>query len=341
MRFPSNSCTETWSQKVTSAEDTSSSDTMVAVVKRPRSHSLYATQRYVYLVLAGLTIVYYLVAFSTIASIEDTQQSTDQESSAHQQQQARQEALAQQDNQFDKADAVNNVEQYKCPYMKLSDLDPEDVHPHQGDRHMVQPPQGGLVALVCCETTQGPWNMVVHSRWAPHGANRVLQMINSGYFDEVENTHKIPMYRCIDTFICQFGLGGKTSVESRGLHKPIPDDPAWLPHGPDHREIGGVKRFAKGYLAFAGTKADSRDVQLIVTLQANVYLGGAASWEVPWGELVGQESYETLSRIYTGYGGNGPSQSMLSQDGYLKEIEEKYPNLDYILSCVVVDETED
>ena len=63
-----------------------------------------------------------------------------------------------------------------------------------------------------------------------------------------------------------------------------------------------MKRFAQGYLAYAGSGTDSRGVQLIVALEANPRLGGGSPWEVPWGELVGAHSYDTLAKIYTGYG---------------------------------------
>ena len=41
--------------------------------------------------------------------------------------------------------------------------------------------------------------------------------------------------------------------------KSLPDDPNWLPEGKDHRQNDvGVKRFAVGYLAYAGSGKNSR-----------------------------------------------------------------------------------
>jgi type II secretory pathway pseudopilin PulG len=58
-----------------------------------------------------------------------------------------------------------------CPYGALSELTKTERYPHANDktkRHMVDPPQGGKVALVCCMTTAGPWNFVIRHAWAPN-----------------------------------------------------------------------------------------------------------------------------------------------------------------------------
>ena len=221
-----------------------------------------------------------------------------------------------------------------CPYTSLSQLTPEERFPRQGMRHQVNPPQGGRVTLVCCQTTKGPWSIAVHGRWAPRGAQRFLSMVRGNYF-----SNKVPLMRCVRNFLCQFGLAGK---ESQAFDHRLPDDPNWLPEGPEHKvNADGVKRFAQGYLAYAGSGADSRGVQLIVSLQANPRLGGGSPWEVPWGELVGAHSFETLSKIYTGYGEHGPSQGLLRREGASPGVAKDFPLLDYITSCQVVDEAKD
>jgi peptidyl-prolyl cis-trans isomerase A (cyclophilin A) len=232
---------------------------------------------------------------------------------------------------------------YACPYMSLSDLTPEERHPRAGFRHMVDPPAGGRITLVCCETTQGSWNIAVHTKWAPMGAQRFLDMVRTHYFHR-----RVPLMRCISHFLCQFGLAGPAS---QLYHTTLQDDPNWLPEGPDHRQHRMpepndntfVKRFAPGYMAYAGAGPHSRDVQLIVALQANPFLGGGSPWEVPWGELVGNASYTTLSKIYTGYGEHGPSQHLLnSKDpNYLETVQRDFPLLDYVVSCDIVDIEDD
>ena len=138
--------------------------------------------------------------------------------------------------------------------------------------------------------------------------------------------------RCINKFLCQFGIAGIPSYNKPYNGKnQLKDDPNWLPEGPTHRtnELG-VKRFGKGYLAYAGAGENSRS-------NDNERLGGGSPWEVPWGELVGKESFDTLDKIYTGYGEDGPSQGRLSREGSSEGVAKDFPKLDYILSCDVID----
>lgn len=148
---------------------------------------------------------------------------------------------------------------------------------------------------------------------------------------------KQALMRCVKNFLCQFGIAGIPSY-NKPFNKNLPDDPNWLPEGPTHRtnELG-VKRFGKGYLAYAGSGKNSRGNQLIVALSDNKMLGGGSPWEVPWGEVVGKESFRTLDKIYTGYGEKGPSQGRLSREGSSEGVMKEFPKLDYILGCDVID----
>jgi hypothetical protein len=74
-----------------------------------------------------------------------------------------------------------------------------------------------------------------------------MNMVTSQYFDS-----GVPMMRCMKDFLCQFGINSDPTV-TKTFKSNIKDDPNWLPEGPKYREnADGVKRFAKGYLAYAG-----------------------------------------------------------------------------------------
>ncbi|VEU44941.1 unnamed protein product [Pseudo-nitzschia multistriata] len=231
---------------------------------------------------------------------------------------------------------VAGVVPNSCGYsIGLKNLTQEELHPVAGKRHMITPPKGGKLSLVCCETTKGNLAMVAHHRWAPLGAKLFLEMVTSGYFDST-----VPMMRCLKGFLCQFGLNSDPEV-SKKFGGSIQDDPNWLPEGPNFRENkDGVMRFAKGYLAYAGGGKNTRGNQLIMSLEANGPLAGGSPWEVPWGELVGKESFVTLSKLYTGYGEDGPSQGKLHNRGMDEDMRKEFPKIDYINSCVLVDEME-
>jgi len=137
--------------------------------------------------------------------------------------------------------------------------------------------------------------------------------------------------------LCQFGLNSDAE-KSKEFRSSIPDDPQWLPAGPNHRVFKGVKRFAQGYLAYAGAGPNTRSKQWILTLEGNGPLGGGSPWEVPWGEIVHPESFNTLKKIYTGYGEKGPPQGQLGKNGMTEEMKKEFPQLDYIKSCRLIDE---
>ena len=188
----------------------------------------------------------------------------------------------------------------------LAALSDAERFPRRGPRHQVEPP-ASRVALVCCETTAGPLSVAVRPRWAPRGAKRFMDMVRGGYFSS-----KVPLMRCVKGFLCQFGLPGIPSL-AKAFGGGFPDDPSWLPHGPKHWKVGGVERFAKGYLAYAGAGPNSRGNQFIVSLAPSERLCGGSPWEVPWGEVVG--GFGTLDAISTAYGEKGPSQGRLAARG--------------------------
>lgn len=221
---------------------------------------------------------------------------------------------------------------YMCPYMKLTDLSANERYAIASkDRHMVTPPHDDGVTLVCCETSQGPWNILVHHSWGRNGARRFLDLVEIHYFHA-----RVPLMRCVDKFLCQFGLNGSNLMKQ--FRKTIPDDENWLPKGKEFRiNADNVKRFQKGYFAYAGSGPNSRNLQFIVALNDNGPLGGGSPWEVPWGELVGEHSYRTLDKIYTGYGEKGPKQGTLWKANAIEYVESHFPKMDFIESCTIVD----
>ena len=196
---------------------------------------------------------------------------------------------------------------------------------------MVQPPTSNI-ALVCCRTTKGPLSIAIRPRWAPRGARRFYDMVRAKYFSA-----RIPLFRCIKSFLCQWGIAGREHTRPE-FSKSFEDDPSWLPHGPKYWSVDGVARFAQGYLAYAGGGKNSRGNQFILGLVPNQRLCGGSPWEVPWGDLVGEKSFETLSQIYTGYGDSGPTQGYLHSHGADEALARKFPLLDYVDSCDIVDD---
>jgi peptidyl-prolyl cis-trans isomerase A (cyclophilin A) len=227
----------------------------------------------------------------------------------------------------------NDIPIQHCPYMSLEDLTSADR------------PQGLLLAkdsttdtaashytLVCCITTAGPWNILVHHAWAPHGAQRFLDMVRAGYF-----SRKVPLMRCVDDWLCQFGLAG---LASEDWTLKIPDDPQWMTaaataDGVRNSNQTSRLHFPRGYFGYTGYGPRTRGRQFFVALSDHNEFGKEL-WEVPWGELVGAHSFETLRHLYTGYGEDGPDQNRMIQAGAHEYLLQDFPDLDYITSCHVV-----
>jgi cyclophilin family peptidyl-prolyl cis-trans isomerase len=230
------------------------------------------------------------------------------------------------------ADAIERQSAH-CPITSIVDLSEEEGAPMAGFRHMVDPPVGGKIALICCETTKGSFSALLHRAWAPIGVDHLLNMIKEGYFST-----RIPLFRCTDA--CQFGLSADPE-QTKQYDAQLQDDPMWLPPGKDHQaNERGVKRYPEGMWTYAGSGPNSRSNQFVITLRPNAFMGGGSPWEVPLGEFVGKESFDLLHRLYTGYGERGPTQAILKKEGASERVEKDWPLMDYILNCTILDEVE-
>lgn len=250
--------------------------------------------------------------------------------------------------------SIDTTTQSQCsrrPFSIRNDLVEEQRNPSVGNRWMVRPPTGGNLHLMCCETTKGSFRVLLHERWAPIGVPHLLEMMRGNYFDT-----EIPLFRCTDA--CQFGLSANKTLTKEFDRKSIPDDPAWLPIGPEHRYSNSsgkdrIKRYPKGVLTHAGGGKNSRGVQFVLTLKPNKFMGGGSPWEVPLGEVVDEFSNVnndnnendgvfvdvSLPDFYTGYGEKGPGQGLLHREGVSQSVREKWPLLDYVLRCSIVDQS--
>jgi len=162
----------------------------------------------------------------------------------------------------------------QCPVTSIVLLSKEEREPKAGTRHMVDPPMGGKLTLVCCETTKGDFSALLHHAWAPIGVARLVGMIKSLYFSS-----KIPLFRCTDA--CQFGLSGDPE-ETKTFNARLQDDPMWLPSGKDFRKNArGVHRYPPGMWTYAGAGPNTRSNQFVITLKPNPFMGGGSPWEVP------------------------------------------------------------
>lgn len=149
----------------------------------------------------------------------------------------------------------------------------------------------------------------VRPEWAPLGAQRFLELVESKFFDGSR------FFRAIKGFMGQFGIAADPKVSSYWRKKSIPDDPV-------------VASNARGHLSFAMAGPNTRTSQIFVNFKSNAFLDKQKF--APFGRVVeGLES--AVDSIYTGYGeggngkgtdGKGPNQNMINNRGeaYLTEL---------------------
>lgn len=167
-----------------------------------------------------------------------------------------------------------------------------------------------------CTTTKGDFSLVINPSWAPIGAARFLEMVDTGFFD------RIALYRVVPGFLAQFGVPFTTAK----TWPEIKDDP----------NIGvQYPLFKRGMIAFAGYAPNTRTTEAFIGYQDTANLGRSA-WGNPFGIVT--SGMDVIDKFYSGYGdltqfgGTAPDPIRLGREGG-GFLAKEYPNLDYITSC--------
>ena len=170
------------------------------------------------------------------------------------------------------------------------------------------------------DTSKGPIVIAVHKEWAPRGAARFLELVESGYYDEAR------FFRIRKGTWVQFGIAGDPKVAQAWRTKTIPDDPF----------IGVTNK--RGTVAFAFKDPNGRTTQVFINLQDTAETHDKEPFVV-FGEV--EQGMDAADALYADYGesaGGGiraGRQDPVFEGGnaYLKE---KFPLLDLIRTARVV-----
>lgn len=141
------------------------------------------------------------------------------------------------------------------------------------------PATADSTVLVDVETSKGAFVIEVHPDWAPLGAARFLELVESGYYDDAR------FHRVVPDFITQWGLAGDPSVTALWIDAAIDDDPV-------------VASNTRGRIAFAFTEPGTRTTQVYINMIDNVRLDSTGF--APFGEIVA--GMDVVDAIYSGYG---------------------------------------
>jgi peptidyl-prolyl cis-trans isomerase A (cyclophilin A) len=164
------------------------------------------------------------------------------------------------------------------------------------------------------ETTDS-FTVEVHDNWAPLGAARFLELVDTTTFFE-----QVRFFRVLTDFVAQFGISGDPAVSAEWRTKTLMDDPVLTSN-------------VQGSLTFASGGVNTRTTQIFINLQDNTRLDEMGF--APFAKVV--DGMAVVEKLYAGYGegapnGNGPDQSRIQEQGNAY-LEQDFPLLSYILSA--------
>jgi peptidyl-prolyl cis-trans isomerase A (cyclophilin A) len=168
------------------------------------------------------------------------------------------------------------------------------------------------------ETSAGNFVIQVHRDWAPHGADRFLELVGARYYDNSR------FYRAVAGKWVQFGIAGNPKIAQKWRAKTIPDD--------------AVKESNKqGYVAFAFTEPGTRSTQIYINLVDNT--NQDAQGFAPFAKVV--EGMDVVLKLHTGYGEtSGGGMRAGHQDKLFEEgnayLDREFPKLDHLIRARVL-----
>jgi peptidyl-prolyl cis-trans isomerase A (cyclophilin A) len=187
-------------------------------------------------------------------------------------------------------------------------------------------PEGSVpdVFKVKFECSNGTFVAEFHKEWAPHGAQRVYDLVNLGFYNDAR------FFRVLDNFMAQFGMAADPVVNS------VWSDDNLEPDRVTQSNTRGMITFAQsGQTPKPGYTNAYRSTQLFINFVDNAGLDSRGF--APVGKVI--EGMEVVDTIFKGYG-QTPSQGSISAEGndYLNR---EFPRLDYIKKATLVKPEDD
>jgi len=179
------------------------------------------------------------------------------------------------------------------------------------------------------ETSAGDFVAEFHKDWSPAGAQRVYDLVSSGFFEDAR------FFRVIEGFMAQFGIAGDPDVQTEWRDKYLPSEPV-----KQSNTRGRITFAMGGGQSRPGYTNETRTTQLFINFGNNTRLDDMGF--APVGEVV--EGMDVVDSLYSGYGegapqGQGPSQNLIQGRGN-EYLEAEFPQLDYIKSASIVENEE-
>ncbi len=185
----------------------------------------------------------------------------------------------------------------------------EKAPPPAASSKAVVPTQAPDSFRVAFETSRGTFVVAISRAWAPKGADRFRDLVQSGFFDDDR------FFRVVPNFVAQFGINDKPAVNAQWDSR-ITDDSV--------RQTNG-----RGTLVFATQGPNTRAHQLFINLADNPRLD--ARGFAPIGRVV--EGMSVVDSLYSGYD-DSPDQQAIQTMGN-SYLTKTFPKLDYIKTAKI------
>jgi peptidyl-prolyl cis-trans isomerase A (cyclophilin A) len=168
------------------------------------------------------------------------------------------------------------------------------------------------------DTSKGAIVIAVHRDWAPNGADRFLELVRTGYFDDSR------FFRVVKGQWAQFGINRDPKVAAAWRDRTIADDPR-------------KQSNTRGRVAFAFALPNGRTTQVYISLRDNSYQDEQGF--VPFGEVVdGMDVADALNSEYgeTSGGGIRAGKQHPLFDGGNAYLDRAFPRLDRLVRARVM-----
>jgi cyclophilin family peptidyl-prolyl cis-trans isomerase len=170
-------------------------------------------------------------------------------------------------------------------------------------------------------TTKGDFTMEVTRENSPEGADRLYQLLKSGFYNQNA------LFRVQKGYVVQFGIGDVKEINTFWDKHPINDEPVKTSN-------------LRGTVSYARDGMNSRTAQLFINLKDNYKLdtvnyNGLTGFP-PVGKITA--GFDVIEKLFGGYGfepANHQDSVMIYGNAYLKK---KFPDLDYILEAAITQE---
>lgn len=161
-------------------------------------------------------------------------------------------------------------------------------------------------------TTHGDFVVEVHGHWAPIGAARFYELVQSHFFDGES------FFRIVPDFIVQWGLSPNPAVNQKWRTATIKDDPV-------------TQHNTRGTIVFATAGPNTRTTQFFINLRDNTGSLDPQGF-APFGTVV--DGMKVVDTLFSGYG-ERPDQGMITAQG-AAYLDKNFPKLDKITSATIV-----